>query len=111
MAVGDVTPKRLAQVALSTTATARYTCPASTIAQITEIWLANTNTTTVRKVSLYAHGTATTNTLIHEIEIPAKGTVIIDNAKIVLTASQVLAAKQDVGTDVILTAYGIEEAV
>ena len=103
-------PKRLAQTALSTTATAHYTAPASTTTQITEIWLTNTNTTTVRKVALYAHGTAAANTIVHELEIPAKGTNILDGCKIVLTAAQVLAAKQDVGTDVILTAYGIEEA-
>ena len=103
------TPKKLAQTALSTTVTARYTAPAATVTQITEIWLANTNTTTVRMVTLRAHGTGTGNTLADRIEIPARSTVIIDGCKIVLSASEVLAASQDVGTDAILTAYGIEE--
>ena len=103
------TPKKLAQTALSTTVTARYTAPAATVTQITEIWLANTNTTTARTVALYAHGTAANNTLIQAIKIPANGTKGIDGSKIVLAAGEVLAGKQDAGTDVILTAYGIEE--
>lgn len=107
----SVTPMRLAQSALSTTMTARYTTPTSRRAQVTEIWLANNNTTTARKVVIAAHGTASTNMIIPEIEIPANGTKVISGSKIVLTAAEVLAAKQDVGTDVILTAYGIEEVV
>ena len=45
------------------------------------------------------------------IEIAANGTQIISDSKIVLAAAQVLSAMQDVGTDVILTAYGVEEVV
>ena len=101
--------KKLAQTALSTTMAARYTSPAGTVTQVTEIWLTNTNTTTVRTVTLRAHGTAAGNTLADRIEIPARDTAIIDGCKIVLEAGDVLAASQDAGTDVILTAYGIQE--
>ena len=104
-------PMRLAQTALSATVAAVYTTPASRRTQITEIWLANNNTTTARRVTLRAHGTAVANTIIPSIEIAANGTQIIDSSKIVLAAEQVLAALQDVGTDVILTAYGVEEVV
>ena len=107
----SVTPMRLAQTALSATVAAVYTTPASRRTQITEIWLANTNTTTARRVTLRAHGTAATNNLISSIEIAANGTQIISDSKIVLAAAQVLSAMQDVGTDVILTAYGVEEVV
>jgi len=100
--------KKLAQSALGTEAAAVYTSPANTVTQVTEIWLANTNTTTARKVAIYAHGTAAGNTLIPELEIPAKGTKIV-NAKIVLAAAEVFSAKQDTGTDVIITAYGVQE--
>ena len=103
--------KKLVQSALSTSASAKYTSPANTKTQVTEIWLANTNTTTARKVTLYAHGVAAGNTILQDLEITAKGTVILDNCKIVLEATEVLAAKQDAGTDVILTAYGIQEVV
>jgi hypothetical protein len=102
---------RLAQTALSATVAAVYTTPANCRAQITEIWLANNNTTTARRVTLRAHGTAATNNILTSLEIAANGTQIIDSAKIILTAGQVLAALQDVGTDVILTAYGVEEVV
>ena len=102
---------RLAQIALSATIAAVYTTPASRRTQITEIWLANTNTTTARRVTLRTHGTVVANTIIPSIEIAANGAQIIDGSKIVLTAGQVLAALQDAGTDVILTAYGVEEVV
>ena len=104
-------PMRLAQIALSATIAAVYTTPASRRTQITEIWLANNNTTTARRVTLRAHGTVETNTILPSIEIAANGTQIIDGSKIVLAAGEVFAALQDVGTDVILTAYGVEEVV
>lgn len=103
------TPKKLAQTALNTSSTAVYTTPASTKTQVTEIYLANTNTTTARTVTLYAHGTADANRIVVAYEIAAKGTVILEDKKILLSATEVLAAKQDTGTDVILTAYGVEE--
>lgn len=106
-----VTPMRLTQTALSTIVAAVYTTPASRRTQITEIWLANNNTTTARRVTLRAHGTATTNNLLPVLEIAANGTQIIDGAKIVLAAGEVLAALQDAGIDVILTAYGVEEVI
>jgi hypothetical protein len=101
--------KKLAQTALSSAVTARYTSPANTATQVTEIYLTNTNTTTARKAGLYAHGTAGTNVLIPEIEIAANGAEVLSNLKIWLEAGEVLAAKQDDGTDVIMTAYGIQE--
>lgn len=107
----SITPRRLVQTALSTTVVAVYTVPAGTRTQITEVWLANNNTTTTRFVTLRAHGTAGTNNLIPRIGIAGNGTAMIDGSKIVLTAGEVLAALQDVGTDVILTAYGVEEVI
>ena len=107
----SVTARRLVQATLGITIVAVYTTPPATRTQITEIWLANNNTTTARRVTLRTHGTAVANTIIPSIEIAANGTQIIDSSKIVLTAGQVLAALQDAGTDVILTAYGVEEVV
>lgn len=111
MAIGDRTPKKLFQGTLSTTLTTRYTTPANTRTQITEIWIANTNTTTERKVTINAHGTATANILHPSLSVSANGTTVLDNCKIVLTATEVLALKQDTGTDVIVTVYGIEEVI
>jgi len=104
------TAKKLVQSALSNAVTAKYTTPASTTTQVTEIWFANTNTTTARKVKLLAHGLVDPgNVLIPEIMIAAKGVEIIDGSKIALATTEVLAASQDAGTDVIMTAYGVEE--
>lgn len=102
------TPKRLAQTALSTTVTNRYTAGAGVTAQITEIWLANTGTTD-RTVTLYQGGTAAGNMLL-PIPVPAGGGVLLQDLKIVIAASQTFAAKQDAGTDITMTLYGIEEA-
>lgn len=111
MAIGDVTLKKLYQGALSTSVVAKYTCPAGTQAQVTDIWLDNQNATTVRNVALYAHGTASTNRLAGKIALsPGTGLVISDN-KIILGASEVLSLSQDVGTDVIATIYGYEEVI
>ncbi|RXZ84573.1 hypothetical protein EBB07_00720 [Paenibacillaceae bacterium] len=103
-----VTIKRLAQAALSATVTTRYTAPAGATAQVTEIYLANTGTTE-RKVSIYQGGAANGNMIINGLAIEPGGSVIIQDTKIVIAASQVLAAKQDVGTDITMTVYGVEE--
>ncbi|MBU3146992.1 hypothetical protein, partial [Clostridium sp. CF012] len=91
--------------------TARYTTPANTRTQIIEMWLDNQNTTTDRKVDIYAHGTASTNRLSRKIPITMDSGISISDCKTVLDAAQVLALSQDVGTDVIVTIYGIEEVI
>jgi hypothetical protein len=101
------TAKRLYQGAQSTTTTARYTAPALTTGQITEIYLANTGTTD-RIVTLYQGGTANENMLM-PIPVPASGGVLLQDLKIVVVAAQTFAAKQDVGTDITMTLYGVEE--
>ena len=102
------TPKKLAQSALSTTATTYYTVPANAVTQATEIWLVNTNTTTTRTVTIYVHGLTTNNTL-SIVAIPPNGNALYSNSRIVLATTEVLGAKQDIGTDVIMTIYGIEQ--
>lgn len=102
------TAKRLLQTALSTTAAAVYTAPASTNAQVTEIYLANTGTT-ARTVTLYANGTATTNSIVTGLIINGSASSILQDLKIVIPTGTILAAKQDSGTDIIMTAFGVEE--
>ena len=111
MAIGDVTPKKLYQGALSATVTAKYTVPANTRTQIIEIWIDNQNTTTDRKVNIYAHGTASTNRLNHNIPVTKDTGITISDNKIVLAAGEVLAMSQNTGTDVVVTIYGIEEVI
>lgn len=106
-----VTLKKMYQGTLSTSVIAKYTCPADTQAQVVDILLVNQNATTVRKVSVYAHGTASINIIYNNIEIPAADGVSIGVNRIILEAGEVLAFKQDVGTDVVATIYGIEEAL
>lgn len=111
MAIGDITLKKLFQGAISTVVTARYTCPAGKQAQVVEIWADNQNVTTDRKINIYAGGTATTNRLSHNIPIIKDTGITIADNKIILVAAEVLALSQDVGTDVVVTIYGIEEAI
>ena len=102
------TAKLLAQNALSTTITAQYTTPASTRAQVTEIYLANTGATS-RTINIYANGTYSTNSVIVGLAVNGTASVVIQDTKIVLNAAKVIAAKQDTGTDVIMTIFGVEE--
>lgn len=102
------TAKRLVQSALSTTVTNRVTASGTAIVQVTEIYLANTGTTE-RKIDIHHGGTAATNAIMRSISVPAGGCTILQDLKIVVTSAQALAAKQDTGTDVIMTAFGIEE--
>lgn len=111
MAIGDVTLKKLFQGALSTIVTALYTVPATKQTQIIEMWVDNQNVTTDRKVNLYAHGTATTNRLSHNIPITKDTGISISDNKIILIAGEVFAMSQDIGTDVVVTIYGIEEVI
>ena len=111
MAIGDVTPKKLFQGPLSAAVTPKYTCPANNRAQVLEIYLDNQNTTTVRYVSIYAHGTAAGHRLINRIKLKANQSICVSDAKIILNAGEVLAMVQDVGTDVIATGYGYEEVI
>jgi hypothetical protein len=111
MAIGDVTPKKLFQGATSATATAKYTAPTGYRAQIVEIWADNQNTTTARKLAIFAHGLASANQLAHNIEIAADSSEIISDNKIILAAGETLGFKQDAGTDVNITVYGMEEQV
>lgn len=111
MAIGDVTPKKLFQSALSTSVTAKYTCPANNRAQVIEIYLDNQSTTTVQYVSIYAHGTATGNRLVNNIKLKANQSKCVSDAKIILAAGEVLAMVQDFGTGVVATGYGYEEVV
>lgn len=111
MAIGDVTPKKLFQGAISATATAKYTVPAGCRAQIVEIWADNQNETIARKLSIFAHGLTSTNQLAHNIEISADSSKIVSDNKIILAAGETLGFKQDTGTDVNITVYGIEEQV
>lgn len=110
MAIGDVIPKKLFQGAISATATAKYTCPASSMAQVCEIWLANTGTTD-RTMTIYAHGIATTNIIACGIVIKAGESKCLADNKILLAAADTLGFKQDIGTDINVTCYGYEEQV
>jgi hypothetical protein len=110
MAVGDRTPKKLGQSALNTTAVTVYTGQTNYRTQVTQLFIANTNTTTTRYVKVMAYGTAAGNVLIQNIELPAKGSVVIDS-KIVLLVNETLSALQDTGTDVTFTAFGVEEQI
>lgn len=80
--------------------------------QITEVWLANNNETTARKVVLLAHGAggvSTANRLLPPMELKAGEGKIIQDTKILLKPGETFRAYQDAGADVTLTAYGVEE--
>jgi hypothetical protein len=104
------TPKKLAQSALSGSTATIYTCPSSTTAQIVEIWIANNHATIARTVTVYVHGTGSGNIIIPGLSIPALDFKVLDSTKIVLAAGETISMKEDTGTDVVVTLYGIEEA-
>ena len=105
-----VVAKRLCQVALSPSASVLYTAPAGNTTQVTEIYLAN-NGSAPRIVTILAHGVANQNRVLRGIPVDADGSTIIGDTKITLAAGETFAANQDAGTDVVLTAYGVEEVV
>lgn len=110
MAIGDVTPSEMCLTALSAVTTTLFTnAGASYRTQATQIFIANTGAAE-RKVTLYKNGTATGNIIASSIVIPAGGSVIIDT-KLILTGTQTLAAKQDVGADCNIAIYGIVEQI
>ena len=111
MAVGDRTPTELvAPTALSATATAVYTNPGAAYrTQGLMISFVNTGATK-RTVALYKNGTAINCSWLAGIEVPAGKSVEIPCAK-VFTGTQVLGAKQDVGTDVYMTMDGVVEQI
>jgi len=103
------TPKKICQTAsMTSSVTTVYTTPANTITQVTELWLTNTSLNADYYIEIYAHGTAGGNMLAHVV-IPKSSATIIDEAKIVLAAGEVLATKTDGSTNVNLTVYGVEE--
>ena len=97
MAIGDRVPKRLAQSALSATLAGIYTVPANSRAQITQMWLANTDSQNDKDV-FFGDGTLATNVLSPKVTVPKSSTVTIDASKIVLSPSGVFAAKQSLKT-------------
>lgn len=102
------TAKRLLQTTLSATATNIYTAPASTTTQVTEIYLANTGTT-ARTVTLYAGGVTNGTIIVNGLLIAGGGSVILQDLKIVIPTGTVFSAKQDTGTDITITMFGVEE--
>lgn len=111
MTIGDRIPTELTvPTALSTTATAVFTNGgASYRTQATQIFLCNTGATQ-RIVTLFKNGTAATNQIANSITLPANNSAIIDT-KLVLTGTQTIGAKQDVGTDVNIAIYGVVEQI
>jgi len=110
-----VTAKKLGQTSLNVTANVvtLTTGRSGGHSEVSSIYLTNTNATTQRTVTLLAHGagTAVVNELFHAIDIPAKGTKLLQlsNSPIILPDGETLRAYQDIGTDVTATIYGIEE--
>ncbi|KIL35870.1 hypothetical protein SD71_10795 [Cohnella kolymensis] len=112
MATGDRTPTEITPpTALSTTATAVYTNSAANRGQLTGLWICNTSSFQ-RIVTLYKNGTAAVNQ-ISAITLPAGTSTLIDlsGKALVFTGTQILAAKQDAGTDCNIAAYGILEQI
>jgi len=111
MAVGDFTPKKLLQKALTTTATeSQITGAVNTRTTVTSITYANTNTTTTRSVTPYIYGTTATNRL-PLASYPANSGDILTGLDYVLLAGETMSFAQDSGTDVTVTIMGIEEVV
>lgn len=111
MAIGDRIPTELtAPATLNTTASSFFTnAGASFRTQITQIYLCNTGTST-RTITLYKNGTAVSNQILNSITLPANASTVLDT-KLVSTGTQIIAAKQDAGTDVNIAIYGVVEQI
>lgn len=112
MAIGDRTPtEMIPPTVLGTTAVAVFTNVATNRAQLTGLWLSNTSAFR-RVVTLYKNGTSAGNQL-SVITLDAGASTLIDlsGKALVFTGAQILAAKQDAGTDVNIAAYGILEQI
>ena len=111
MAIGDRIPTELlAPTVLAATATTVFTnAGANYRTEATMLSLANTGST-LRTITLYKNGTATTNIWLCGIKVPAGESVEIPCAK-VFTGTQTLGAKQDTGTDINMTMDGVVEQI
>lgn len=113
-----VTAKKLGQAALNVSGSVVTLVTGVTggHTEITSIYLCNTNGSTARTVTLLAHGTGVgVGYQLMKVELKPAGqdgsTMLLqlNNAPIILAASETLRAYQDTGTDVTATAYGLEE--
>ncbi|MCD9020512.1 hypothetical protein [Cohnella silvisoli] len=113
MAIGDRIPTELlAPTVLSSTATSLFSNASTNYrTQLTGIWVYN-NGSSQRTVTLYKNGTASSN-IFSSFALDANSGVLIDLAgkALVFTGTQQIAAKQDTGTDVNISAYGIVEQI
>lgn len=108
MAVGDFTPKKLLQKALSATATeTSISGEANKRKYLTGISLCNTGTA-ARKVSVYGWGGATSNEIMR-IPVSPGGTELLTDLPFTIEYGDVFYFKQDSGTDINIAALGREE--
>lgn len=105
-----VIAKKLFQGALSATATVRCTANAGKKLTISRIFLVNGGATD-RKVDLYQGGTTDAYRTVRGVEVPAGGSFASSDLVHVVATGETFAAKQDTGTDITMTIYGIEEDV
>ncbi len=109
MAIGDRTPIELFQLQLSSTATTQYTNNTTYRTQLLQLWICNTGANQ-RTITLYKNGISEVNQLSNAIVLSANTSIVIDT-KIVFTSTQTFSAKQDAGSDVSITGYGITEQI
>lgn len=100
--------KKLTQVAVTNTLSTIYTAPIGKTIQITSMWMTNTNTTTDKYITIYAHGNTNTNKIVPS-HLIAKEDVYILNCNMILSSGESIYASIDTGSDVNLLIYGIEE--
>lgn len=83
-----------------------YTVSASQRVQVVQVFVVNV-TASSAELRLFAHGNQPSNTVLQDLVIPAGGSTIIEDIKIILSAGDVLAAQ---GAGLVVTAYGVLEA-
>ena len=112
MAIGDRIPTELCQTLLSTSATNYFTNTSTNRTQLTGIFLVNTGSTQ-RTITLYKNGLNPVNQMSNSIVLSgnASAWLPLSGMPFVFTGTQTFGAKQDVGTDVTMTAVGIVEQI
>ena len=102
--------KSLGDGQLDTSKGTLYTAPASTQAIIMTITLSNTSANIV-EANLYfkASGGTSRRIIPKDLEIPAKGSAVIDDVQ-TLEAADIIEGDASIGTTVDYTISGVEEA-
>lgn len=111
MAVGDIIPKTLVATALTTTLTTQLGVPGANKRWIIEKMLVAVTGATARVVTIDRHDGANAYQILGAVSVAANTTQEIAGPIVLDSSSISLRGGQGTGTDVHVTAFGLEESL